>query len=124
MTRIGRPGPIRRTVAGLLIAVLAAVSVGPLVHADDCHDAACEVAVVHDHAQHKFSASAAPEQQSHPDFHCIACHWVRVVRGPLGWVRLDAPRLREAGRLIDAPAPHISSSSSLPLPARAPPAHA
>jgi len=124
MTWFGRPGLVRRIVSGLMIAALVGLSAVPLVHADDCHDGACDVAIVHDHSQHQWSVSAAPDQGAHPDLHCIACHWVRVVRGPLGWVRLHAPSLPSEGRLLDGAEPYISSSSSLPLPARAPPIHA
>ena len=124
MMSFRRPGFVRRTVSRLMITALVSLSAGPLLHADDCHDAACDVAIVHDHSQHQRSISGASEQRAHPDLHCIACHWVRVVRGPLGWVRLDAPSLPSEGRLLDVSEPYISSSSSLPLPARAPPTHA
>lgn len=124
MMSFRRPGFVRRTVSRLMIIALVGLSAGPLWHADDCHDTDCAAAIVHDHSQHQWSISGASDQRAHPDLHCIACHWVRVVRGPLRWVRLDAPDLPSEGGLLDVAEPYISSSSSLPLPARAPPTHA
>ncbi|MGE3274906.1 MAG: hypothetical protein AB7O67_07325 [Vicinamibacterales bacterium] len=110
----------RRLTVRLLVTALATVSIGPLLHAADGHDVEA-VLVIHDESQHHVSAEPHPDQVP-VENHCIACHWVRVVRAPLGWDAVDVFFLQPGVLLPDNAPLRASASSRLPLPARAPPA--
>ena len=110
---------LRRLIASVLIATLAVVSVGPFLHAADGHDAE-DALVVHDASQHAFSTESRPGEVP-VENHCVACHWVRIVRAPHGWDVVDAFFLPPGALLPDQPPLLAAASSVLPLPARAPP---
>ena len=108
--------------AGALVALMAGVSLGPALHDGAGHDTDCDpIVVVHDAAQHQFSAAPAGTP-SPADNHCVACHFHRTPRGAVSW-ELSGLRPLEAVRVLRsadgeiAPAPPLAA-----LPARAPPA--
>ncbi|MGE0042221.1 MAG: hypothetical protein AB7H88_20325 [Vicinamibacterales bacterium] len=122
MTAVRSSTALRRLTARVLVAALVVVSIGPLLHAADGHDAE-DILVVHDASQHHFTAESHPDEVP-VENHCVACHWVRVVRAPHGWDAVDLFFLQPGVRLPEQHPLHASASSRLPLPARAPPARA
>ena len=76
--------------ARALIAVMAGVSLAPLLHAGTGHDIdGRPVMFVHDASQHRFSRTPAADTTLPADDHCILCHLTRGPRG--GSVGIRAP---------------------------------
>ena len=101
---------------------MAGVSLGPILHGGAGHDPDCDpVFVVHDAAQHRFTASPAavdPETENH----CVACHVHRAPRGAVSW-ELSGLRPLDAGRVSGSADGAIAPAPALVrVPARAPPA--
>jgi len=46
-------------------------------HQDDCYDADCAQALPHDPSGHSLSR---PQTSGGQPFHCVLCHWTRLVR--------------------------------------------
>lgn len=69
-----------RAIASTVLVAMAALALSAAApHQNDCHDAACAVAIWHDPAAHSIRAAAPADDQTHA-VHCIVCHWHRSVR--------------------------------------------
>ena len=69
----------KRYTAVVVLASLASLGIslaGP--HDDECHDAECFAAIVHDASDHQIAAD--PSRDHAPPLHCLVCHWARSFR--------------------------------------------
>lgn len=111
----------RPFVAGVLVASLVTTMLGPSMHADDGHDSEFVPAVVHDASQHRLTPSAAQGHQPPGEQHCVACHFVRLVRERLEPSLATPPVLRGACLCAERIGFDSARADGPPLPARAPP---
>ena len=69
----------QRCTAVVVLASLASLGIslaGP--HDDECHDAECFGAIVHDASDHQIAADSSRDEA--PPLHCVVCHWARSFR--------------------------------------------
>lgn len=100
----------------LSLVTLTISSAGP--HQDDCHEAICAATLPHDATAHTVSRDTP---SPHRPFHCVLCHWTRIVRPPATAADSITPGVDSTVRfLIDvAYAPEGFLAAQPPL--RAPP---
>lgn len=111
-----------RLVAGALVALMAGVSLAPILHSGVGHDPDCEpVIVVHDAAQHRFSAPPSGLDELPSGEHCLVCHLVRSHRSSAAMEVLRTHDLAVSlvGCVVDRS--FAGTAAVTPLPARAPP---
>lgn len=113
---------LRPCVAAALVASLATTMLGPLVHADDGHDADFAPPVVHDASQHQLTRDVGRTAEPATEQHCVACHVVRLVREQAAVALSAQPLLVTTGIRYDGAGDVRAPVSGPPLPARAPPA--
>jgi hypothetical protein len=128
MLRFGHVSAVHRIarrarpwVALALVASLVTTLLGPLVHADDGHDADFASAVVHDASQHRLTSGTPHPVLPAVEQHCVACHLVRLVRENPTLALSTEPILHSAGLRSYGNGHALSDLSGPPLPARAPP---
>jgi hypothetical protein len=114
---------LRRLTASTLVVLTAGLSLGPMLHAGDGHDAECDpLVVVHDPSQHAFGSRDVADTETLPSHdHCVTCHLFRISRlSP----ETSAVHASESVRALAPPENNflLSAPVSIPLPARAPPA--
>lgn len=69
----------QRYTAVVVLASLASLGIslaGP--HDDECHDAECFGAIVHDASDHQIAPD--PSRNEAPPLHCVVCHFARSFR--------------------------------------------
>jgi len=108
-------------VAATLVASLVTTLLGPLVHADDGHDADFGAPIVHDASQHRLTPGPAHASAPAAEQHCVACHLVRLVRDNPALVLSVQPLVRTASVGYYGAGHVLPQISGPPLPARAPP---
>ena len=105
-----------------LVALMAAVSLGPVLHAGVGHDTDCDpVVVVHDESQHRFAAPNIDPDVLPAAEHCVVCHLFRGSRNSETAWNEGGRDLQVAlvARLADNSL--VGAQTAAPLPARAPP---
>lgn len=105
----------------MLVAALVTTMLGPLTHADDGHDADFQPLVVHDASQHQFTPDSASTNTPLTDQHCVACHFVRLLRDTQQVSPAVQPQLLGVSVGYDRPGRALAPAGGPPLPARAPP---
>lgn len=95
---------------------------GPWLHADDGHDADFVALVVHDASQHRLTADLSPFAGSAADQHCVACHFIRLIRHEAAVTLALEPEGLAAGPVVESFAAAAARVAGPPPPARAPPA--
>ena len=111
----------KRYTAVVVLASLASLGIslaGP--HEDECHDAECFGAIVHDPADHQIAADTSRDEA--PPLHCLVCHWARSFR-PHGETAFVAAPVAVAGPWINVEiytAAPVAPAAQPPL--RSPPA--
>ena len=111
----------QRYTAFVVLASLASLGIslaGP--HDDECHDAECFAAIVHDAADHQITAD--PSRDEAPPLHCLVCHWARSFRPHTDTAFVAAP-VAAAGPWINVEiytAAPVAPAAQPPL--RSPPA--
>ena len=112
----------REAVAQVLIAMTIAVAFGPALHPDLGHDRDCDpIVVVHDAAQHQFTAVPRDAEQLPADEHCVVCHQFRVSRELQSAHSLGVDDPVARGHHLPADNRVALSPAGPTLPARAPP---
>lgn len=66
--------------AGAVVASLVTTMPGLWLHADDGHDSHFSAAIVHDASQHQLTPDRSQPASPSGEQHCVACHFVRLVR--------------------------------------------
>jgi hypothetical protein len=107
--------------AGILVVSLITTMLGPWLHADDGHDPDFAPLVVHDASQHRLTADATAASDGETEQHCVACHFVRLVRDDAAVDLAIQPQEPGAGIGFDRAGHVVPQISGPPLPARAPP---
>lgn len=115
------PMPIRRLVAGALVALTVVVSLEPVIHGEAGHDPHFAIEV-HDASQHRFTAPPSADDPLHGSEHCVVCHLFRQSRNSDSRIVDVDVELRAVFVSRTDDLARLTAGSAVSLPARAPPA--
>ena len=119
MTFQTRTSVWRSVVSQALIVLTAWLTIAPTLHGGG-HDPDCDPAVLlHDASQHRVTA-ATSNQDVHAD-HCVACHLFRSSRLGATW-KFIPQAVDSCSLALQIDSGVVFGGSTVPLPARAPPA--
>jgi hypothetical protein len=109
-----------RSIASAALVSLVTLTISSAVpHPDDCHEADCDLVVLHDPSGH--SIDRPEKSSSGQPIHCVLCHWTRLVRPTPETAPFFAPAVAEDVRAsIDVFSAHSHTSLARPS-LRAPP---